>query len=134
VAYGVLGVAAYTYEMGSEFFQSCASFESTIYPDNLDALLDAFKAARRPYMNPSGPDSRNVTAIPGVVIPGDAVQLTALATDDIYYNGNGTEPTQNVTAARYSIDELSWQPGAVTYPMTASDGTFNEHTEANQAT
>ena len=34
-AYGVLGIASYTIEMGTDFFQDCASFESTIYPNNL---------------------------------------------------------------------------------------------------
>ena len=59
-----LGVAAYTFEMGNDFFQECPTFEQTIYPGNLPALLYAAKAARRPYTVPSGPDSLAVTTAP----------------------------------------------------------------------
>ncbi|NIV31744.1 MAG: peptidase M14, partial [Anaerolineae bacterium] len=46
-AYGELGLAAYTFELGTAFFQGCSYFEGTILPRNLPALLYAFKAARR---------------------------------------------------------------------------------------
>ncbi|MFY0579708.1 hypothetical protein ACN28S_40550 [Cystobacter fuscus] len=48
-AYGQLGVAAFTFEMGGAFFESCTTFENTIVPKNMPALYYAFKAARRPY-------------------------------------------------------------------------------------
>jgi hypothetical protein len=53
-AYGELGVAAYTFEVGTDFFESCSYFESTLLPDNMPALLYAFKAARQPYLDPPG--------------------------------------------------------------------------------
>jgi len=133
-AYGTLGVASYTFEMGTNFFQGCTSFESTIWPDNRDSLLWAFKATRLPYMDPSGPRVLNVVATPGTVDPGDPVALTATANDGLYNNQNGTEPTQNIAAARYSIDAPSWITGTVTYDMTASDGNFNGTIEGIQAT
>jgi carboxypeptidase T len=126
-AYGELGIASYTFEMGTDFFQDCGSFESTIYPDNRDALLYAFKTARRPYMNPAGPDSVNVTVTPGAVTPGEPVQLTATA-NDTRYGGYG-EPTQNIANARYSIDKPSWITGTVTFPMSAADGNYNGNIE-----
>jgi carboxypeptidase T len=125
-AYGELGVAGYTFEMGNDFFQDCGSFESTIYPDNRDALLFAFKTARRPYMNPAGPDSLSVSVTPGAAEPGAQVQLTAIANDTRYLGG---EPTQNIADARYTIDSPSWITGTITYPMTASDGNFNSNIE-----
>lgn len=133
-AYGELGIAAYTYEMGTSFFQSCSSFESTIYPTNLASLLYAFKAARLPYMNPSGPDVLNVAVSPTSVPAGTPVQLTAVANDTRFNNQNGTEPTQNIAEARYSIDDPSWISGTPTYPMSATDGSFNETIEDVQAT
>ncbi|RPI72180.1 MAG: hypothetical protein EHM45_22575, partial [Desulfobacteraceae bacterium] len=36
--YAEMGVPAYCFELGTAFFQNCSSFESTIYPKNLDAL------------------------------------------------------------------------------------------------
>ncbi len=133
-AYGVLGVAGYTIEQGTEFFQSCSSFESTVYPDNRDALLWAFKAARHPYIDPAGPEILSVLSSPAAVEPGDQVLLTATADDTRFNNIYGTEPTQNINEARYSIDSPSWITDTVTYPMTASDGLFDEKVEGIQAT
>ncbi|MFZ2097390.1 MAG: M14 family zinc carboxypeptidase [Anaerolineales bacterium] len=126
-AYGELGIAGYTFEMGTEFFQDCGSFESTVYPDNRDALLYAFKTARQPYMDPAGPDSLNVAVTPGAVVPGEPVQLTATA-NDTRYGGYG-EPTQNINEARYSLDSPSWITDTVTYPMAPADGNFNSNIE-----
>ena len=132
-AYGELGIAAYTYEMGTDFFQDCASFESTIYPDNLQALLYAFKTARLPYMDPAGPRVIDLAISQTLVDPGTPVTISAVADDDLYSENNGREPTQAVNAARYSIDIPSWLPGAVTHPLDAVDGNFNADHEDIQA-
>ncbi len=126
-SYGKLGIASFTFEMGTDFFQDCSSFNGTIYPENRDSLLYAFKTARQPYMNPDGPDSINVTAVPGAAEPGELVQLTAIA-DGTRFGGSG-EPIHTITEARYSIDNPSWITDTVTYPMTSFDGTFNENVE-----
>jgi carboxypeptidase T len=132
-AYGELGIAAYTFEMGTVFFQDCASFESTIYPDNLQALLYAFKAARLPYMGPAGPRVVDLTITPTNADPGTPVTLTAIADDDLYSADNGKEPTQAINSARYTIDAPAWVPGTITYPLTAADGNFNANVEEIQA-
>jgi carboxypeptidase T len=132
-AYGELGIAAYTFEMGTTFFQDCASFESTIYPDNLEALLYAFKAARLPYMDPSGPRVINLTITPDIADPGTPATLAAVADDALFSSNNGKEPTQSIKDAHYSIDTPSWVSGVVTYPISASDGKFNSDHEAMQA-
>ncbi len=129
--YGTLGVPGFTFEMAGDFFQNCGSFENTDYPDNRDALLYAFKTAYRPYMTPAGPDSLDVLTSPAAVTPGEPVQVTATANDGRYAGG---EPHQNVAEARYSIDSPSWITDTVTYPMTASDGNFNNYIEAIQGT
>jgi len=128
-AYGELGVPAYTYEMGTTFFQNCTSFESTIYPVNRNSLLYAFKAARRPYMTPAGPEVLLPALSDASVAIGDVVTLSASANDTRYQNSNGAEPTQAIAAARYSVDLPSWADGAVTFPMEASDGNFNATVE-----
>jgi len=128
-SYGTLGIASYTFEMGTNFFQSCTSFENTIYPNNKNALLYAIKTARRPYQNPAGPDTLSVAVLPNSVPAGTPVLLTATANDTRYNNNNGTEPTQNISEAHFSIDNPAWNTGALTYTMTASDGAFDEKTE-----
>jgi carboxypeptidase T len=52
--YGELGLAAFTFELGTAFFQSCSFFESNIIPGNMPALLYAGKVARTPYLTPAG--------------------------------------------------------------------------------
>jgi hypothetical protein len=133
-AYGELGIAAYTYEMGTTFFQSCSTFENTIYPDNLPAILTAFKSARRPYMNPPGPDSLNIAVTPETVYQGLPVELDATANDTRFTNENGIEPSQEISATRFSIDNPSWITDTLTYSMAATDGSFNETIEDVQAT
>lgn len=125
-AYGQLGVPAYTIEMGTSFFQDCASFESTIYPTNLNALVYALKATHKPYVAPAGPEVLNLTAAPTTTLQGAHVVLAATANDTRYLEG---EPTQAIAAARYSIDLPSWR-GGTTYPLSAADGAFNASIEA----
>jgi carboxypeptidase T len=128
--YGVLGVASFTFEMGTTFFQSCSSYESTVAPNNLPAILYAFKAARRPYQAPAGPDSLGVSVSASVVKAGAMVTLTANADDTRYAsNGNGIEPTQSIVGARYSVGGPSWAAGVTTVAMSAADGAFNARKE-----
>jgi hypothetical protein len=132
--YGELGVASYTFELGTAFFQSCSSFESTILPDNLEALLYAAKVVRTPYMTPAGPDALNVVAAPATITVGDPVVLTATINDTRYNNSNGAEPSQAIAAAEYYIDTPPWQPGAVAYAMVAADNSFDSTVETVTAT
>jgi hypothetical protein len=134
-AYGELGVASYTIEVGDWFFQDCDTFESTIWPDNRQALLYAFKAARRPYADPAGPETINVTTTVGSVHPGAVLTLTALANDGRYASGGqGDEPVQTIAAARYSLDAPAWLTTTTTFSMTAVDGAFNAVSETVRAT
>ena len=134
-AYGELGIASYTFEIGDWFFQDCSTFESTIWPDNQQALLYAFKAARQPYANPAGPETVLVTTTVGAVQPGALLTLTAVADDGRYASGGqGDEPVQHIGAARYSLDAPSWISGTATFSMTAADGAFDAVSETVRAT
>lgn len=130
LAYGQLGVAAYTIEMGTAFFQSCSSFESTIYPANLQALLYAAKVVRTPYMTPSGPDAINLALSEAEVIVGQNPTLSATINDTRYSSRNGSEPVQTISQAEYYIDTPPWISGATAIPMAAADGSFNSSMEA----
>ncbi len=127
-AYGELGLAAYTFELGTAFFQSCAVFESAIIPGNIPALQYAAKAAQAPYLIPSGPE---VITLPAelTIQGGKLLSLNATISDLRFNTRNGTEPTQNIVAAQYTLELPPWAPGAVPTPMTASDGAFDQKTE-----
>lgn len=137
--YGELGIPAYTVELGTQFFESCSYFESTIVPDNIQTLLYASKVTRTPYMTPFGPDALNLalsagSTSPGIA-PGTAVTLTASINDTRFNNSNGTEPTQNIAAAEYYVDNPPWvtSPTPVAFAMSPSDGSFNNTVENAEA-
>jgi hypothetical protein len=127
-AYGDLGVAGYTFELGTHFFQSCTSFENTILPENLQALIYAAKVARTPYVTPAGPDSLSVIASPASLLTGSTVTLSATI-DDTYYSRG--EPSQDISAAEYYVDIPLWVTGAtpVSIDMAPLDGSFDETSE-----
>jgi carboxypeptidase T len=135
-AYGKQGVAAYCFEIGTSFYQDCATFENIILPNNLLALIYAAKVSRTPYLTPAGPDALSVAVAPGAIVPGTAVHLAATIDDTRYNNSNGTEPTQNIAAAEFYVDVPPWVTTTtpVALPMTAVDGSFNQKTEAVEAT
>lgn len=128
-SYGELGVAALTFEIGTDFFQDCNSFESAIYPDNLNALLYAFKGARLPYLSPSGPDSLSVGISPEPIQPDGNLLVTTTADDSRFYPGVTVE---SIAAARYSIGGPSWTDEAQVFSLDAADGSFDSPIEALQ--
>jgi len=127
-SYGELGVAAYTFELGTSFFQSCSTYSNTIQPDNLPALVYAAKVVRTPYLTPAGPDTLNVV-LPASVAAGTAATLTAQVTDTRFNQSNGSEGVQAITGANAYIGTPPWAPGAVAIPLSAVDGSFNSTTE-----
>lgn len=133
-AYGRLGIPAYTIEMGTDFFESCATFENTVYPANLPMLVYAAKAAAAPYLEAIGPDVVGPTAVPSLVAPGDPVTLGGAADDTRYGSGDGTTSTLPIVSAEYYVDVPPWQPGAVAIPLAAADGSFDSTVEALAAT
>ncbi|MFC3193576.1 M14 family zinc carboxypeptidase [Marinicella sediminis] len=129
-AYGTLGVAAYTIELGEgDFYSSCDAFENTIYPDNLPALIYAAKASRMPYVLASGPDVTNLPDTPVQVETGGAFVIAGTATDLQFNSSNGSEPTHNITAVNAYLAMPSWDGTATAVSLSASDGNFNSKTE-----
>lgn len=133
-AYGDLGIAAYLFELGTWFFQDCASFESTILPDNLGSLIHAAKVVRTPYLTPAGPEIIGISTSTLIVAPGDEVALEATADDTRFNNSNGAEPSQTVAAAEFYIDTPPWQSGATAIAMSAFDGSFDSSVEDVEGT
>lgn len=120
-AYGELGLAAYTFEMGTTFFQPCADFEEHIYPSNRLALLYACKACRQPYLVAAGPDVLQVVVSPPTNLIGARFDVAAIVCHGRYAGATPPPPTHLIAAARYSVDVPSWYPGAVTQVMDLAD-------------
>ncbi len=128
-AYGDLGVASYTIELGTSFFQDCTTFENTILPDNLLALVYAAKVARTPYLTPQGPEAFALTLPAGPFATSDLPLLTATVDDGRFSTASGTEPSQLIAAAELYVDLPPWSAGATATAMQASDGVFDTLSE-----
>ena len=127
-------MAAYTFEIGTTFFQSCNRFNGTILPDNINALTYAAKVARAPYLLPAGPEARGLAITPEAIPQGSPATLNGTVDDTRAENSNGTEPTQNIAAAEYYLDTPPWESGATANPMVPADGSFDSRVEAVTAT
>ncbi|MDP3845633.1 MAG: M14 family zinc carboxypeptidase [Pseudomonas sp.] len=133
ISYGELGVPAYTFELGTQFFQSCTTYNNTIKPNNLPALIYAAKVVRTPYTTPAGPDitaiSLSGSAATTGVPAGAAVTLSGTLSDVRFNNSNGSESTQAISAVEYYLDQAPWESGAAPSALLATDGSFNGSTE-----
>lgn len=101
LAYDELGVAHLTFELGSDFFQSCSEYNAKIKPDNLKALLYSAKVVQAPYLLTLGPDI-NELAIANV----DRMSLIieGTASDMNFNDPQNSQATHNIATVRYSID------------------------------
>ncbi len=131
-AYGRFGVPGYTIELGTEFFEECDFFENSIVDSNIDTLIYAAKASRKPYTIPLGPDSTPYQLnIPHPL--GANVSITAFTDDTRYTNGTGIEPTQTINAAEITINTPPWAPSASPISMQAVDGSYDDEQETVNA-
>jgi hypothetical protein len=132
-AYGELGVPALTFEIGTSFYESCTSFETTVLPDNLEALLYAARAAHQPYWLPAGPEAIELALTADSVQVGETLTVTAMLDDSRFQQSNGAEPVQAIAGGHVYLDQLPWEPGAqpvgVLQPL---DGVFDSPQEAVQ--
>jgi hypothetical protein len=136
-AYGDLGLAAYTFEVGAiqTFFPNCSYFENPILLENLPALLYAAKAARSPYQIPAGPDVTSLVVSPTITAPGGLVQLTAQVDDTRYFTGTGQAQApaiNDILSAEYYIDAPPWLTATlpVSNTLAALDGNFDQPSES----
>ena len=143
--YETFGVAAYTPELGTAFFQDVEYFEDVIVPEFTPAMYYGVKASQAPYVAPGGPDSTDVDVDTPTVYGGQEITVTALADATRYDDGlgefeePGAEPSplpefEEIVGARYSIDAPSFAPGAETFAMEAADGAFDGTEELVEAT
>jgi hypothetical protein len=139
-AYATYGVPGYTWELGTDFFESNDYFEKSIAPQIVPALFYAAKSVYRPYQTASAPDTTNVATAAGQVVDGINTTVTIRATADATHfadsnaDTNLTEGTElptplKIKGGRYSIDAPSWIAGTKTYKLDANDGAFNQSVE-----
>lgn len=142
-SYGALGVASYTFELGSNFFQGCGYYESNIVSDTIDALTYGLLSARRPYQTPFGPDVTAVAVSPTVTITTSPFTLTAVFGDVALASsgdsvGRVLQSDSAVMTATWRLDTPPWitptLAGAVAGgAMLPVDGLFDSTVETATA-
>jgi hypothetical protein len=126
--YGELGVASLAFELGTEFFQDCDEFESSVLPDNLQALLYVSRVARTPYIAPLGPDVENLNVIPNYILVNQSAKVQGRANDDRYNQSNGTQVIEPIQKVDVYLNDLPWlQFNSLNANPT--DGNFDSTTE-----
>ncbi|MDQ7051090.1 MAG: M14 family zinc carboxypeptidase [Enterobacterales bacterium] len=123
VSYGELGIAAFTFELGTSFFQQCFTYTNQIKPDNLKALVYAAKVVAAPYQLSLGPEitSASLNGAQG------SISVTQGNNIDLFVNSSALQTRlsglgKNVAATQFSIDIPIWQPNAQKVDMTSVDG------------
>jgi len=101
-AYGALGAAGFTFELGTTFYQTCSYFEDDILPKNTPALTYAAKSTTAPYRIPKGPDVTSVTA--NVANGGNSLVVTASASDSAYSSSDHPSSRQGVSEVRAFVN------------------------------
>ncbi len=131
-SYGALGVASFTFEVGNiGFFESCAIFEASTVSKNIDALIYALKATRRPYLEPAGPEVTELTAFTNVVENDFEITIRAQASDTRSASGGqGNEAIDPILRASMFVNGAPNTIGATEFQMDAGDGNFNSPVEA----
>ena len=110
-AYSHLGTAAYTFELGTAFYQDCATFESTIYPINLKPLMHLAKISKAPLSLGQGPD---VISLSTSYSPADGqLTVTAVASDSAWSKANVATAQQSVTEIRAFVNIHPYTPNSV---------------------
>ena len=139
-SYGNLGVASLAFELGTEFFEECDLFESTILPNNLEALLYIARVARTPYITPSGPDIEELNIVPNFILANQSFNISGTANEDRYNHSHGIQAFDQVQQVDLYIDDLPWLLQNA-QPLSAEDGSydsavegFNDEVNSNQLT
>ncbi len=126
--YGDLGVASYSFELGTAFFEQCSDFEQQQLPDNLRALEYLLRVARKPYQEPAGPTISDIASAPVEV--GETIRIVATASDQDFNQSNGVETVQAVVKVDAFVEQLPWSPlstiDALAMPL---DGSFDSARE-----
>ncbi len=132
-AYVELGVASFAFELGTDFFELCDTFESRVAPDNINAMIYAARVARAPYQLPSGPDIASLDLIPNTVLGVDTItaQVTADGTrfSTLSDPTSPLEPPRLIAGIDLFVNQLPWigPTGTVTNPV---DGSFDSAVES----
>lgn len=115
-AYGDLGVAAFTVEIGYRFFEPCTVYEAVLAEDMIDLLRWSSKVVRAPYLLAAGPEILELELSPRAVGAGATVSLSATADDGrLVASGGGLR--EGILRAEAYVGRPPWAEGSVPVPL-----------------
>ncbi|WP_227499920.1 M14 family zinc carboxypeptidase, partial [Synechococcus sp. PCC 7335] len=137
--YETFGTAAYTIELGTEFFEDPEYFESIIVPEFTPALYYAAKSAFQPYLTSAGPDSLDVKLDRPTIFAGVPVSLNIRSNATRYDDGNLSSEGitegidlpefKDIAGARYSFNSPSWVPGTELFELMPASNPLDDTVE-----
>jgi hypothetical protein len=135
-AYGTLGVASFTFEVGPVSGE-CAGFapafscQESFWRSNLPAFMYAAKVANAPYTMGRGPSVLTPTLNIAHAFTGQTVTLSAIVSDNVYGKAGVDSPqSQTIARAEVSLNTPFGAPNVSPTTMTALDGAFDSDQEA----
>lgn len=99
-AFGALGAAGMTFELGTTFYQDCDYFENSILDGNMKALTYGAKISKAPYSMAKGPDVTDLSTS----VSGGTLTVKTAASDSAWSSSNHPTSQQGVTEIRVSVD------------------------------
>jgi len=136
--YGELGALSFTYELGTDFYQDCDTFENIIFPVNIPGFMYTAKISTKPYSLVKGPDIVE-TSIPSTINyhPTTKLDISITVSDSELSVGPGNYPpsTQNIASIivcadmhPYDIDSNGNGPQIATIQVPGSPDTTKTQT------
>jgi hypothetical protein len=109
-AYGTLGAAGMTWEVGDSFHQDCETFESDVLPKNTKALTYAAKLTHRPYSLAKGPDITSLELAFSAIEFNGELTLKVEASDSAYSDSRYNTASHEVNQIRIYVDQHPYRP------------------------
>jgi carboxypeptidase T len=135
--YGHHCAASFGFEIGTDFYETCNSFQDVVVPQTIQALILAAKVASAPFVITKGPDVMDMTGARKA--GGRRVTVTATVSDSARataYDAVGDHGLQNIASVCVYVDVHPYDAAtnAPCIAMTPVDGRFDATTEAVTAT
>ena len=133
LAYGRLGIPAYTFEMGTRLLRALRQLRGHVCRQPRDAALRRGRR-RAPTRLPNGPDVVSPAALADAWSRRAPRSPSQRARPTTPASAPGAAPSHPADRRRRGLRRpAAWAPGAVAVPLAAADGVFNRRSRRSPA-
>jgi len=126
--YESIGAAAYTMELGNDFYQDCSYFEEYVAPSALGALLYAARVSKAPYLYSKGPDVMRITLTSDTADTADTLKVVVKVSDSVRADGYRTG-SQVISEISLYVNTHPYSISSSTTPESVVNSGFTSSTE-----